>query len=350
MRNCRMEIIHIKGSTEYDVLVENGILADVGTLLRERIGGDKALVVTDDNVARFYLDEVSEALADEAYAVTSLVITPGEENKDIEHYSAILNSLAGEDFGKGDILIALGGGVIGDLVGFAAATFKRGMHCVQLPTSLLAAVDSSVGGKNAINLPNAKNQVGTIRNPDIVICDPNCMETLPERALHDGYAEIIKYGILNGYEIIDELRSGDLAKVIAMAVGIKRDFVEMDEEDTLFRQYLNLGHMIGHAIEARSGYEITHGEAVAKGLSVEARCCALSGFIEMTTYLEITEILEEFDFDLSCRYSPAELLPYIMNDKRIRNGIIQLLIPESIGSCNMQPIAVEKLKDIINLI
>lgn len=349
-----MERIVVNGSTKYDVIIEKGLLAGAGALLREEIGGDKALILTDTNVAALYLGEATETLRDAGYETSSLVMQAGEQTKDLDSYSFVLKVLAEREFSSTDVIVALGGGVVGDLAGFAAATYKRGVPCVQMPTSLLAAVDSSVGGKNAINLPTAKNQVGTIRNPSIVICDPELMLTLSDEAMHDGYAEIIKYGILNGYDIIDELRLairlGDYSDVIRTAVKIKRDIVEMDENDSSFRQYLNLGHMIGHAIEADNDYEISHGAAVAQGLVLEARICALAGYMEMSAYLEICALVEEFGFDISDTYRAENLLPYILRDKRIHNGIIQLLVPEHIGECDMRPIPVDKLAELVKLI
>lgn len=346
--------IRVSGSSEYDVVIEPGCLAESGEILRDEVGGEKALIVSDANVAALYLDVLTGSLREAGYETSELVLPAGEETKDIDNYIFLLNILAEREFRGSDLIIALGGGVVGDLVGFAAATFKRGMHCIQVPTSLIAAVDSSVGGKNAINLPTAKNQVGTIRNPKMVICDPECMNTLSEEALHEGYAEIIKYGILNGYEIIDELRTAidthDYSETIRQAVTIKRDIVEMDEKDESFRQYLNLGHLIGHAIEANSEYGISHGQAVARGLVLEARFCALAGYIEMSTYLEIRSLLEEFGFELSETYNAAELIPYILRDKRIHNGEIRLLIPEHIGECSMRTVSTTRLEDLVRLI
>ena len=357
-----MKRIKIQGTSEYDVIVENGLLASAGEILRDEIGGNKAIIVSDANVAAYHMNDVAESLREAGYELSTLVLPAGEHTKDIENYSFVLNALAEYEMTGSDVIVALGGGVIGDLVGFVAATYKRGTKLVQMPTSLLAAVDSSVGGKNAINLPSAKNQVGTIRNPSIVLCDPTVLGTLPAEYIHEAYAEIIKYGILQGYEIIDALREvenvrrltdgmgGDFSKVISMAVEIKRDIVEMDEQDASFRQYLNLGHLIGHAIEAYSDYNISHGVAVANGLALEARCCALAGLIEMSVYLEITALLEEFGFDISDTYRSEDLLPYIMRDKRIRDGGIQLIVPEHIGDCNMRQLPAERIQDLLKLI
>lgn len=335
-----MDRITINGSTSYDVIIEHGILDRVGELLRDEIGGERALIVTDSNVAALYLNTVADSLRDAGYDIFSLTLAPGEQSKSIDNYVFLLNVLAEREFSGTDLIVALGGGMIGDITGFVGSTFKRGMKCVQIPTSLLAAVDASVGGKTAINTPSAKNQVGTIHNPSMVVCDPDLMSTLSDAALHEGYAEILKYGILTGSDIIDSLRAavanGDYSDVIRRSIVIKRDIVEMDEEDLSFRQYLNLGHLVGHAIEASNDYAISHGQAVAEGLAIEARCAAMSGFIEMSSYLTITALLEEFNYDISKTYSFADLQPFLLRDKRLRNGCIQIIVPIRIGECIMR--------------
>ena len=347
-----MDRITVKGSTSYDVIIEHGILGRVGKLLRDEIAGSKALVVTDSNVSALYLNTAAGSIEASGYDTSAIVLEPGDQTKSIDNYVKLLSVLAEKSFSGTDVIVALGGGMIGDLVGFVGSTYKRGMRVVQIPTSLLAAVDSSVGGKTAINLPSGKNQVGTFFNPSIVVCDPDTMSTLSDNALHEGYAEIIKYGILSGETILDSLRKarvdGDYADVIRRSVTIKRDVVQMDEKDRNLRQYLNLGHLIGHAIEASSGYTISHGQAVAEGLALEARCAALSGFIEMPSYLAITALLEEFDFDILNSYSWEDLQPYLISDKRIRDDAIDLILPYKVGQCYMRSLPLSQLNDYIN--
>ena len=346
-----MERININGSTSYDVIIESGVLNRLGTLLSAEIGTGKALVVSDSNVAALYLDNVSNSLSDAGFEVSQLVLSSGEETKNINNYILLLNKLSEQDFSKTDFLIALGGGVIGDLAGFAAATFKRGMRFVQLPTTLLAAVDSSVGGKTAVDLPSGKNQVGIIRNPDIVICDPLTMQTLSHQNLLEGYAEIIKYAVLKGHDIADSLRqaisTGDYSDVIYKSICIKRDYVEADEADNSSRQFLNLGHLIGHAIEASSNYQISHGIAVAYGLALESKSCALAGYTDMQVHTDIVDILHTFGFELNEHFAKDDLLPFLANDKRIRNAEISLIVPKSIGHCTMQTIPVLNLKEFL---
>ena len=346
-----MDRISINGSTSYDVIIEHGILDRVGNVLRDELGGERALIVTDSNVAALYLNTLAVSLKAAGYDTVSLTLAPGEQTKSIDNYVLILDVLADHEFSSTDLIIALGGGMIGDLAGFAGSTFKRGMNCAQIPTSLLAAVDASVGGKTAINTESAKNQVGTIHNPSIVICDPDTMSTLSAADLHEGYAEIIKYGILTGTDILDSLRAaitdGDYSDVIRRSVVIKRDIVEQDENDRSLRQYLNLGHLAGHAIEAYHNYSISHGQGVAEGLAIESRCAAMSGFSEISTYLAITALLEEFGFDITKTYSCTELLPYLLRDKRLRNGYIQIIVPNRIGDCTMRELDADSLESYI---
>ena len=349
-----MDRITINGSTSYDVIIEQNILSDVGSILCDELSGNKAIVISDSNVAALYLGIVSDSLREAGYEVSSLTLTPGEETKNIDNYVMILNLLADHRFAKSDLIIALGGGSIGDLAGFVAATYKRGTKFVQIPTTLLAAVDSSIGGKSAVNLPAGKNQVGTIKNPSIVICDPEVIHTLSHDALLDGYAEIIKYGILDGIDIIELLRDAtstdDYSKVIAKAIYVKRSYVEKDENDADSRQFLNLGHLIGHAIEAASDYSISHGKAVATGLALESKCCALFDLCDMNVHLEIVKIIQDFGFDTSINYAADDLLPYLLHDKRIREDKIRIVVPISFGNCEFHELQASDLSKYISIV
>ena len=342
-----MERIHINGSTSYNVFIEQGILGRMGNLLREEIGGDRALVVTDSNVAALYLDVAVATLEDSGYDTYSAVLEPGDASKNIDNYYNILTALADKGFSSSDVVVALGGGMIGDLAGFAAATYKRGSKCAQVPTSLMADVDSSIGGKTAINLPSGKNQVGIIRNPSIVVIDPATLATLSPYALQEAYAEIIKYGILGGYTIIGQLReavrTGDYTQVICSSLCFKRDVVELDEGDKGLRQFLNLGHLVGHAIEAFHDYSVSHGQAVAEGLAIETRCAFLAGLISIHVYTEVTALLAEFDFSIFDRYRIENLEPYLMTDKRLRDDYINIIIPRDIGDCTLYTLPTDQL-------
>lgn len=342
-----MEKITVKGSTSYNVVVEHNILDRVGELMRNKFAGKKALIVTDSNVAPLYLHTVETSFKESGYETYSITLAPGDESKSIDNYVNLLQFLADHHFAGSDIIVGLGGGMIGDLAGFVAATYKRGMKCVLVPTTLLAMVDASVGGKTAVNMSTGKNQVGIIRNPSIVLCDPNTLSSLSRDNLKEGYAEIIKYGILTGSDVIDMLRTAvdnkNYYDVICISIAIKRDVVVMDEGDKGIRQFLNLGHLVGHAIEAATNYSISHGKAVAAGLAIEARAAAMSGFAGMSTYLEIASILKEFHFDITHPYNISDLEPYLVSDKRIDDSKIKLIIPVEIGNCVMKEIEMSEL-------
>ena len=346
-----MEKITINGSTSYNVIVEENILGRMGEMLRDELAGKKALIVTDSNVAPLYLNTVDASFNAANYETYSIILAPGDASKSIDIYVNLLQFLADHNFDSSDIIVALGGGMIGDLIGFVASTYKRGMKCALVPTTLLAMVDASIGGKTAVNLSTGKNQVGTIHNPSIVICDPYTISSLSKDLLKEGYAEIIKYGILTGQDVLNMLRvavdTGDYYDVVVRSIFIKRDVVEMDEGDNGLRQFLNLGHLVGHAIEAVNNYSISHGQAVAEGLAIEARAAAMSGYAGMGAYLEIASILKEFRFDITRSYNIDALEPFLAVDKRIKEGKIQLIIPAEVGDCIMQEIDASELASYI---
>lgn len=365
-----MERIKINGSTSYEYIIDNELMSASGLILHDYVGGNKTLIICDEITANLFLDTVSQSLNKAGYktfsfiakssenenltenqTLTSSAINTFDSIKSLDNFGSILNFLSKNNFEKSDLLIALGGGAIGDLAGFAAATYKRGLNFAILPTTLLSAVDSSVGGKNALNLPNAKNQIGVIRNPSIVLCDPLAFSTLSQDAFLDGYAEIVKYGILEGFEIIESLKSAILANdfhnIICKSVNIKKKYVEKDERDNNMRQFLNLGHLIGHAIEAQSNYTISHGSAIAKGLFYESKITSAAGFSQYDTHLEIAKVLIYLGFDLSLNCNPKELIQYIEYDKRIKNNKTNLIIPQDFGNCIMKSITKEELIRIV---
>lgn len=344
-----MKKLVVNGSTSYNILIESGLISRSGEIMREHLDGRKVMIVSDSKVASLYLARVAQSVRSAGYELFDITVASGEDSKSLDNYSFLINTLSKFEFASTDIIVALGGGVVGDLVGFVAATYKRGLKFVQMPTSLLACVDSSVGGKNAINLETGKNQVGTIRNPSIVICDPDTILSLDKNSLMDGYAEIIKYAILRGKFVIDSLRecirNENYADIIQISLDIKRDIVEMDESDSSIRQFLNFGHMIGHALEVYSDYSISHGNAVAIGMAIETKAAALSGYTLLSVYSDIASLISEFGFETECDCHINDLILYIHNDKRIRNGNFNLIIPKQIGECVMREISEGNIYD-----
>ncbi len=336
-------IISVTASRPYDVVIERGALARSGELIRPILGDCRLGILTDDTVDALYGESLVASLADAGYDCVKFAIPHGEESKNPENLFAFLSFLAENHLTRTDALVALGGGVVGDLCGLAAALYLRGVPFVQIPTTLLAAVDSSVGGKTAVDIPAGKNLVGAFWQPSIVICDPDTLRTLPADTLRDGCAEVIKYGvILDGafferlkppINAADTLGSDRLDEAIARSVEIKRDVVNEDEFDRGLRGLLNFGHTLGHGIEKESAFTITHGSAVAKGSVIAAKLAVELGLCGQTVVEEIVSILTDYGFDLSCPYSAEALYNAALSDKKRAGENITLILPEAIGRC-----------------
>ena len=248
-----MSTIRVCASKNYDVRIESGLLCDAGQQIAAVCGVCTAAVISDDTVFSLYGSRLCDTLQASGFRTVSFVFPHGEQSKNLTVYTELLNFLAENRLTRTDCLVALGGGVVGDLCGFAAATYLRGVSFVQIPTTLLAAVDSSVGGKTAVDLPAGKNLVGAFYQPSLVLCDPDLLQTLPEDIFRDGCAEVIKYGLLGNAEFFRELSAAaireNLPHAIETCVSMKRDIVCADEFDRGQRQLLNLGHTFGHAVE-----------------------------------------------------------------------------------------------------
>ena len=324
----------------------------IGPAVREIVKGDSLMVVTDEHVAPLYLHRCIQSLQKEGFDVYSFVIPPGEESKSGEMYLRLLGDLATIPLTRADALIALGGGVVGDLTGFAAATYLRGIKVIQVPTTLLAAVDSSVGGKTAINLPAGKNLAGAFHQPALIWCDPSLLETLPAEIYQDGMAEVIKYGVIADADLFHLLGDKKFAQshvdeIIQRCVSIKRKFVEEDEHDTGVRQLLNFGHTIGHAIEIASDFEISHGLAVAKGMAYMAEIAEQQGWCDSQTKASIIQLLNLYEFDLSVNIEKEILYDIMKADKKRKGNFIDIVVPETIGKCRLQRVTTEELGEIL---
>ena len=346
-----MKTVKVNTSTEYHVLIGSGLLAALGQQLQAVCKAKKVCIVSDSNVFPLYGKACTASLLNVGFDVTHFVFQAGEESKNGVVYLELLNFLAQNQITRGDCLIALGGGVVGDLTGFAAATYLRGIPFIQVPTTLLAAVDSSVGGKTAIDLPAGKNLCGAFYQPRLVLCDTDTLNTLPPDIFRDGCAEVIKYGILYDAALFDYLSKTavdfDREAVIARCVELKRDVVTQDEFDTGVRMKLNLGHTIGHGIEAASNFRVTHGKAVAIGMAIITRAAAEIGFCSEEAKDKIIAILHSFGLPTETEYSDEELFSYTLSDKKRSGGIVNLIIPAAIGDCRIVPTAVDELKSLI---
>lgn len=327
-----MNKVRVNASVSYDVLIGKGLLEQSGSLIRDVLGPCRLAILTDETVAGLYLDRLMNSLGD---GCMTHVIRPGEQSKTIDNAMRFIQSMAEYGMTRSDAVIALGGGVVGDLAGFAASVYMRGIPFIQIPTTLLAAVDSSVGGKTAVDISAGKNLVGSFHQPSLVICDTDTLVTL------DGFAEVIKYAFLSDVTLLD----CPLEEMITRCVSIKRDIVGADEFDHGQRALLNFGHTVGHAIEKLSGYTISHGEAVAKGMVRAARIARQMGLEDCTEAIQGT--LERYGFDLSCQYDAEKLFEAALSDKK-RNGTgITLVLPISLGKCGLYNMPVSQFKELL---
>ncbi len=333
----------------YTVSIGPRLLQNCGERLRETLGLCRLAVITDSTVAPLYLDTVTASLTAAGFAVSSYVFPAGEGHKNMATLSAILEFLAEQHLTRTDCVAALGGGVTGDMAGFAAAVYLRGIRCVQLPTTLLSAVDSSVGGKTAIDLSAGKNLAGAFLQPAAVLCDTDCLTSLPAPVFADGAAEAIKTGILadEGLFALFEGGSFDLPEVIARCVAYKAGVVERDEKEQGERKLLNLGHTVGHAIEKCSGYAIPHGHAVAAGLAVMARSVERLGWTEEPVAARIAACLAKHGLPTGAEFSAPALAAAALADKKRSGSDITLVIPRKIGRCELRKVPVTELEAII---
>lgn len=346
-----MNVISVKASGCYDVIIGEDLLTNAGAYILKIKKNCKAAIISDSNVFPIYGEACCKSLLTSGFDPVSFVFPAGESSKNSETYLQILSFLARERITRSDLVIALGGGVVGDIAGFAAATFLRGIPYIQIPTSLLAMVDSSVGGKTAIDLPEGKNLVGAFKQPILVLCDISVLNSLPEAQFVDGCAEIIKYAMLYDRVLQGYLTEAGLAfdreKVISKCITWKRDVVQHDEFDTGDRQKLNFGHTIGHSIEASSGYEITHGQAVAAGMAVVTRAAVSFGYCDMVTFDALESSLRKFNLPVATSFTADCLYLSALSDKKRSGGSVNLIIPRKIGQCEIVPIPVEKLQSFI---
>ena len=343
-----MNTVHVTASKNYDVLIGPGLLQSLGSYVSAVKKVKKVCIVSESNVWPIYGGPAKQSLTDAGFEVIEFVFHAGEQFKNAAVYLDLLYFLADNRFTRTDLIIALGGGVVGDMAGFAAATYMRGIPFIQVPTTLLAAVDSSVGGKTAIDLPVGKNLVGAFYQPELVLCDTDCLNTLPEDVFRDGCAEVIKYGVLYDPDLFAHLAEKgpdfDREMVISRCVELKRDIVAEDEFDTGARMKLNLGHTIGHGVEVQSHFELSHGKGVAIGMAIISRAAAAYGICSNATRDAIIQILEQFELPVSCTFSAESLYRCALSDKKRSGGTVNLIIPERIGFCRIAPTHVEELK------
>ncbi len=348
-----MKTININVSKSYNVEIGSGLLKNVGEYAKKVLKPCKIAVVTDDTVDKLYAKDVCENLEKSSFEVIKFVMEHGEKSKNSVNYINLLNFLAENELTRSDALLALGGGVVGDLTGFAAATYLRGIKFIQCPTTLLAMVDSSVGGKTAIDLECGKNLVGAFYQPEIVICDYDTLSTLSDDIFTDGCAEVIKYGVIFDEELFLHLKEHkknfDTEYVIAKCVDLKRMTVTEDEFDHGIRQLLNFGHTLGHSVEALSDFKISHGKAVAIGMCLITLASVEKGICGKECFSEIKELVEAFSLPSETCYTPDSIFGITKNDKKRKGGSITAVVPKKIGECVLEKMTLEDFENFVKL-
>ena len=329
--------ITVKASGTYDILINKGGLSSIGKAVAERFKPCTIAILSDDKVFPLYGKTVTASLQAAGFNTVSHEIKNGEQSKTLDNVTAFIDCMVQAQVTRTDMVLALGGGVVGDMAGFAAAIYLRGIPYIQVPTTLLAAVDSSVGGKTAVDISAGKNLVGAFHQPALVYLDTDTLTTLDPSVMRDGFAEVIKYGIILDSKLFNTVAtpgSFDVKEVIARCIEIKRDVVEADEFDHGMRGLLNYGHTFGHAIEKLSGFSITHGSAVARGMVIAAKVAKVYGFNDYTDI--ITKVVKDYGFETGCPYSAQELFSVILSDKKRSGSDITLVLPKEIGKCTLE--------------
>jgi 3-dehydroquinate synthase len=358
MEKIRVEL----GERSYEILIDSGILSSIGERLLRYSVGKKIAIVSNPKVAELYADRVVNSLKKEDFDVSLILIPDGEAYKDYFWAYHILTKLLEIGFDRKSCLIALGGGVVGDITGFVASLYMRGIAYIQIPTTLLAQVDSSVGGKTAVNHSLGKNMIGTFWQPSLVWIDVDTLNSLPEREFLSGIAEVIKYGIIwdkDFYELLEKNKNKILnrdkhclIKIIKRSCEIKSEIVSRDERESSLRAILNYGHSIGHALETVTDYcSYLHGEAISIGMVYEARLSEMLGFLNKEEFERIRKIFKEYGLpvDIPSVLDRSELIRAVLLDKKNLEGKIRIVIPEGIGKMKINfEVKVEDLMRVIN--
>lgn len=347
-----MKTVHVDTGRPYDIFIERGIIDRCGEYAEQLSKAEKVVVVSDTNVAPLYQWRVLNSLSQHGFKVKNHIFPAGEGSKTLDTIAEIYKTLADFRMTRRDIIVALGGGVCGDMAGFAAATYLRGIDFIQAPTSLLAQVDSSVGGKTGVDLPQGKNLVGAFHQPIAVLIDPDTLNTLPDEFIADGMGEVIKYGCIKDAAFFEKLENedalSDIESVIETCVSIKRDVVSRDEKEAGERMLLNFGHTLGHAIEKIYNYTgITHGMAVAVGMALIARAGEKQGVTAPGTADRIIKLCEKYSLPTETEVTFADMAQAAMGDKKTAGSKINLVMLKQIGESFITPLPLDELEDYI---
>ena len=351
-----MERIRINTTKEYDCLIGEEVFKEAIPFLPK--GGKKAAIIWDENVGVKIVSKLGALLETRGMEVIALSVEGGENLKSLTSYEKIIKYLIDFNLDRDDFIYAIGGGSVGDMAGFIASTYKRGIKLIQVPTTLLAACDSSVGGKTALNIGGIKNVIGTFYQPDLVLIDPLMFNTLSDDIFKEGIGEIIKYGMIGDSELLELLYEEPLTKkrdnykyitsIIFRVLGIKAKIVEEDEFDNGVRNILNFGHTLAHAIEAESDFTIPHGQAVAMGMNLITKAAENARIAEIGTEMTLVDALEKNEIDFECPYDIENLLKRIETDKKVRGNIINVVLPREAGKCFVKSMTLDEFRNLFN--
>lgn len=344
----KKQILTTPDGESYPIVIGSGLLRTIGAELAECIRPCRVMLVSDDHVAPLYADAVEKSLSESGFSVSRFVTPAGEESKSVRVFGELLEAMCEAHLTRADLAVALGGGVIGDLTGFVSGCYLRGIRFLQLPTSLLAAVDASVGGKTAINLEHGKNLAGLFHQPIGVYCDTDTMKTLSETELRNGAAEAIKTGILGDAELFRRFEQdgfeSDLEEIIVRSVAYKAKIVAEDPTENGVRKLLNLGHTPAHAIELLSDFAIPHGYAVAIGIALMTRASNRRGYINSDEANRIVAAIKRTGLPVDCPYQSQEMAEIALLDKKASGDSITVILPENVGRCRMERIRLNELE------
>lgn len=334
----------------YRILVGGGLLQNAGEEIRKLGRYRKAAILTDDVVDALYAETVAKSLAEAGFSVCKFVFPNGEASKSIDTAVDAYGFLTGHGVTRGDVLVALGGGVTGDLTGFTASTYLRGVDYVQIPTTLLAQIDSSVGGKTAVNSAAGKNLIGTFWQPRLVLCDTETLSTLSDEVFSDGVAEAIKYGMIRDQDLFETIEDNihtHLTDVIARCIEIKKQVVEADEFDKGERMLLNFGHTLGHAIEKQSRYAVSHGKAVAIGMQMVAAACERAGHAPAGCAARLKNVLQRYGLPHAVSEELDSYIGLCANDKKMDKDVMHVITIAGIGDARITDMRFEAFRDFI---
>ena len=336
-----MKTVHVNTGRSYDILIKHHILEQAGNYIRPLTKAIRSVIISDTNVAPLYAEKVAYSLKEHGFETSVFTFEAGEERKRLLTIEKMYSHFFAHHLTRTDIVVALGGGVTGDMAGFAASTYLRGIDFVQIPTSLLSQVDSSVGGKTGVDLPTGKNLVGAFWQPILVLIDPETLQTLPEVFFRDGLGEVVKYGCIRSLSLFERLERENakdfIDDLIFECVSIKRDVVENDERDTGERAILNFGHTLGHAIEHYKNFELLHGE------------CEQNGMTAVGTSERLQKLLVKYGLPTDSSYPLSSIVSATQGDKKSTGKDITLVCLKDIGSCYLHKIPTDQLTDFFHL-